>query len=72
MLSYEIQGTIVDDIEMYHTYLQDNGYEIQEINMAEKIIAYQGRKDAHHLHYQAVGEADDPTYTLQILYGETD
>lgn len=72
MLSYEMQETMVNDAEMYHTYLTDYGYEVEEIKMAETMIAYQGRTDTHYLHYQMIGDASNPTYTLQILYGETD
>lgn len=70
VLSYKVQGDMTKDAEDYHDYLTDNGYEINEISLGEAILAYQGRKTTHYLHYQLMGDAGDPDYMMNVSYGE--
>lgn len=72
MLSYQVEGQMTDEHTIYADYLNDNGYEVHEINMEDTIISYQGRKENDHfLHYQMSGNEDN-TYNLSILYGKLD
>ena len=70
MLTYQVQGDMTKDAELYHAYLTDNNYEINEVLLADAMIVYQGRKTPHYLGYQLMGDAGDPDYMISVSYGE--
>lgn len=70
MLSYSVEGQMIEDHLIFADYLNENNYEVQEINMGDKIISHQGRKENdHYLNYQMMGQEDNQ-YQLSIIYGE--
>lgn len=46
MLTYEVPGLLVDDQSIYQVFLTEEGYNINEINMSDQMIVFQGRKPA--------------------------
>lgn len=70
MLTYEVPGILVDDQDNYKDFLTDKGYTLNEINMSDQMIVFQGRKlGDHFLFYSLVGQ-EDTSYTLKIEYGK--
>lgn len=70
MLTYEVPGILVDEQDVYEKYLTDEGYKINEINMSDQMIVFQGSKlGEHFLYYHLVGQEED-SYTLKIEYGK--
>ncbi|MFD1928875.1 hypothetical protein ACFSFY_12610 [Sporosarcina siberiensis] len=70
MLTYEVPGKMVDDQDNYKNFLTDKGYTMNEINMSDQMIVFQGTKIGDHfLYYSLVGQ-EDTSYTLKIEYGK--
>jgi len=67
-LIYEVKDEIIPLAEHYRTYLNDNGYEINEVELGET-ISLQGRKGDTSLMYQFMGKKDDH-FTLMIMYNK--
>lgn len=72
MLTYEVPGLLVDDQDIYKDFLTDKGYTINEINMSDQMIVFQGRKPGDHFAYYHLVGQEENSYTLSIEYGKYD
>lgn len=70
MLTYEVPGLLVDDQDIYKDFLTDKNYTINEINMSDQMIVFQGRKLGDHFAYYHLVGQEENSYTLSIEYGE--
>jgi len=70
MLGFEMDDNMEDSTKKYEKYLKDNGYEVQVIEMADTVKAYQGNKEGSFLSYQFMKDEEDNSYSLQVMYGE--
>lgn len=73
MASFEVEGNALEDVEMYYTYLIDNGYEVEKLELNNTMFVYQGSKESESLSYQLIANDEgEPTYTLSIMYTKDD
>lgn len=68
MLAYELSDDKEANIDKYRKHLEDNGYEVNEIQLGPEIHSLQGQKEESYLMYQFMKSKDD-SYTLQVMYG---
>lgn len=66
MLIYQLDGSMKDNVQKYKDYLTENDYEINELELGDRIVSLQGSKDGDSLAYQFSGE--DGEYSLSVLY----
>lgn len=68
MLGYQLTDDKAANIEKFRTYLEDNGYEVNELQLGPEMHSLQGQKEESFLMYQFMN-SDDDGYMLQVMYG---
>lgn len=68
MLSYTMDDDMEESVEMYHNYLTENGFEVEEFEFTPEMRSLNAEKDGNKLTYQFMKGSNKSTYTFSVLY----
>ena len=66
MLVYHLEDSMKDNVQKYKDYLAENGYEVDVVELGDRIVSLQAGKGETSLGYQFSGE--DGKYSFSVLY----
>lgn len=71
-IGYKVVGIAKEDAEQYRLFLDENGYEIDEMTLGEFVHHYTGRKNNEIISYQLMSEEDEKEYLISVSYQRQD